>query len=217
MRENRRERRQPELPPRTLADGVRQREGLLIELFGDEVLRLHSKTWSLRQAAVNAIADTLPSLGVEPRQAAAACARAQQDGGGQDGAGVPRADAAPRAAVPAQRRRRHAARRAARRRPVRPRGAAREAHDANARARTQTADALLAASDASQLGAAAVAAVLVEMVDPKKGSSSQLRLSRLGPLRAIAEHGDEPRDVLPAAIELIKGALDHRDRAVRAK
>ena len=33
----------------------------------------------------------------------------------------------------------------------------------------------------------------------------------------IAEHGDELRDKLPAAIELIKGALDHRDQAVRAK
>ena len=33
----------------------------------------------------------------------------------------------------------------------------------------------------------------------------------------IAEHGDELRDKLPAAIELIKGALDYRDQAVRAK
>ena len=199
---------------------MRQREGLLIELFGDEVVgQLHSKTWSLRQAAVNAIADTLPSLGVEPRQAAAACVRVLNKTAADKmvqvflastpllallcqlsaAAGTPRAallaDAQP--VLEAWRE---------------------KLHDANARARTQTADALLAASDASQLGAAAVAAVLVEKVDPKKGSSSQLWLSRLGLLlRVIAEHGDELRDKLPAAIELIKGALDHRDQAVRAK
>ena len=211
----------PELPPaEPLADGVRQREGLLIELFGDEVVgQLHSKTWSLRQAAVNAIADTLPSLGVEPRQAAAACVRVLNKTAADKmvqvflastpllallcqlsaAAGTPRAallaDAQP--VLEAWRE---------------------KLHDANARARTQTADALLAASDASQLGAAAVAAVLVEKVDPKKGSSSQLWLSRLSLLlRVIAEHGDELRDKLPAAIELIKGALDHRDQAVRAK
>ena len=211
----------PELPPaEPLADGVRQREGLLIELFGDEVVgQLHSKTWSLRQAAVNAIADTLPSLGVEPRQAAAACVRVLNKTAADKmvqvflastpllallcqlsaAAGTPRAallaDAQP--VLEAWRE---------------------KLHDANARARAQTADALLAASDASQLGAAAVAAVLVEKVDPKKGSSSQLWLSRLSLLlRVIAEHGDELRDKLPAAIELIKGALDHRDQAVRAK